>query len=185
MRNKCFVDAGASNGSCSIPLMEYTPEKIIAFEPFPATADEYIKNMQSHNFPAEQYEVCVKALGSKPGTLRYNPEEIRLDNCGGTEVAVTTLDDSFADRQDRKIGFIKADLEGFGLEMLRGGIETIKRTRPVMALACYHSPEELFGQYQFLKKELTDYNFRFTSLPPGKGYELTLLAIPAEAEKGD
>ena len=183
VRGKCFVDAGASNGSCSVPLIKYAPEKIIAFEPFPATAEEYVNNMRRHRIPAERYEVCVKALGSRQETLRYNPTEIKLDASGSEQVEVTTLDHFFADRKDCKIGFLKADLEGFGLEMLKGGINTIKRTRPVMALACYHTPEELFGQYQLLKKELENYHYRFTSLPPGKGYELTLLAIPAEAEK--
>ena len=45
------------------------------------------------------------------------------------------------------------------------------------------SHEFLDRYYQFLKKELSNYNFCYTSLPPGKGYELTLLAIPAEAEQ--
>lgn len=181
--NKYFIDAGASDGSCSIPLMEYSPEKIIAFEPFPAAVASYCKNMQQHGFSTENYEICIKALGNQEGVLRYNPEEIKLDQNGNTQVEITTLDNFFAQRQECKIGFLKADLEGFGLDMLKGGIETIKRTRPVLSLACYHTPEELFGQYQFLKKELSNYNFCYTSLPPGKGYELTLLAIPAEAEQ--
>jgi FkbM family methyltransferase len=163
--------------------MEYSPEKIIAFEPFPAAVASYCKNMQQHGFSTENYEICIKALGNQEGVLRYNPEEIKLDQNGNTQVEITTLDNFFAQRQECKIGFLKADLEGFGLDMLKGGIETIKRTRPVLSLACYHTPEELFGQYQFLKKELSNYNFCYTSLPPGKGYELTLLAIPAEAEQ--
>lgn len=182
-KGKIFVDAGASNGSCSIPLMKYKPSKIIAFEPFPQTAEEYRQNMRRYGFSENEYEVCVKALGDKPEIMNYDPENIKLSTDGTTPVEVTTLDLFFKDRQDLQIGFIKADLEGFGLAMLKGGIETIKRTRPVLGLACYHTPEELFGQYRFLKQELSNYNFRYTSLPPGKGYELTLLAIPAEAEQ--
>lgn len=182
VKGKIFIDAGASNGSCSIPLMEYAPSKIIAFEPFPATAEEYRQNMKRHGFTDKEFEVCVKALGDKAENLNYDPENIKLSTEGTTPVEVTTLDLFFENRQELQIGFIKADLEGFGLAMLKGGLETIRRTRPVMGLACYHTPEELFGQYQLLKAELPDYHFSFTSLPPGKGHELTLLAVPAEAE---
>lgn len=43
-----------------------------------------------------------------------------------------------------QVGFIKLDLEGYGVRALRGMEKTIRKDRPVLSLSIYHSPEELF-----------------------------------------
>lgn len=43
-----------------------------------------------------------------------------------------------------QIGFIKLDVEGYGVRALRGMEKTIQKSRPVLSLSIYHSPEELF-----------------------------------------
>jgi FkbM family methyltransferase len=54
---------------------------------------------------------------------------------GELPVAVTTLDAFFAD-QPRGPDFIKIDVEGHELAVLRGGRETIEQHRPMLLLEC-------------------------------------------------
>lgn len=82
---------------------------------------------------------------------------------------------------DVKIGFIKTDLEGMGLAMLRGAVETLRRDHPVLSLAIYHNKEEMMGTYAFLKSLQLGYRYRVLQMaPPWECRELFLLAWPEE-----
>ena len=59
-------------------------------------------------------------------------------------------------------------------------VKTIEKFRPILALSCYHSEAELFGQYQFVTENFSNYQISFTALPPGSGFEFTMLAVPGE-----
>ena len=76
---------------------------------------------------------------------------------------------------------IKADLEGMGLKMLKGAIETVKRDRPVLLLAIYHNQDEFMGIYKFLKENVSGYHYQVEAL--AGICEVTLIAWPEEAEQ--
>ena len=42
------------------------------------------------------------------------------------------------------MGLIKVDVEGFEPEVIRGALETIKKSHPVLVLSFYHTPEEFY-----------------------------------------
>jgi FkbM family methyltransferase len=60
------------------------------------------------------------------------------------DVNVTTLD-LFLAQDNITVGFVKADTEGHGLQIVKGGIRTLQRDRPVLALTGYHNVDELFN----------------------------------------
>ncbi|MDD3154546.1 MAG: FkbM family methyltransferase [Victivallaceae bacterium] len=175
-----FVDAGAYVGNYAIPLMEYEPECLFAFEPNRRSAATLEANMRRCGFDSRRYEVHCLALGENFGHVAFDDSGIRLDVPGTCHADVVSLDGFFRERTSVPVGLIKADVEGMGLALLRGAAATIRRCRPVLALACYHSPEELFGQYRWLCENVPDYQIRITALPPGSGYELSILAVPKE-----
>ena len=51
-----------------------------------------------------------------------------------TTVSLTTLDMFVAEHRLRALDFLKADIEGWEVHMLRGGIRTLERFRPAMLL---------------------------------------------------
>ena len=51
------------------------------------------------------------------------------------------------------------DIEGAEMNALRGGMETIKKNRPALAVTIYHSPEDFVGIPLYLSRELEKYRF--------------------------
>ncbi len=77
------------------------------------------------------------ALGAQLGAGSYtaanfnavcNPGGCELSESGASEVQVVTLDEFHLDRLD----FLKADVEGMELEVLKGAEQTIARCRPLI-----------------------------------------------------
>ena len=57
------------------------------------------------------------------------------------------------------IGLIKMDIEGAELAALKGGVKTLRNSRPTLALSAYHKKEDLITIPQFLKNIYKDVEF--------------------------
>jgi len=126
------LDIGANIGFISL-MLTYHGHSVVAFEPQPE-----VFNLLRKNAPTAVAHCC--ALGSVAARsimprVRYGSR----GNYGGMSVGtsselgaisvdVATLD-SFG---FSNVGLIKLDVEGFEENVLRGGLETIARSRPVM-----------------------------------------------------
>ena len=91
--------------------------------------------------------------------------------------------DSFTKERNIKVDFIKMDIEGAELSALKGGIGTIQKQRPQLAISIYHSMEDFINIPLYLKENLKDYVFRLGHY--GKSGRLILsetvfYAIPKE-----
>jgi FkbM family methyltransferase len=121
------VDIGAHIGTFAVPIAE-TAGTVIAFEPSPEAFALLSRNATEHAVPLR---LINKALGSKKGTgslLTRNASNAGANTLvAGTEVPVTTLDAEITHAD-----FIKIDVEGMELGVLRGGAELIRRARPVI-----------------------------------------------------
>jgi FkbM family methyltransferase len=73
---------------------------------------------------------------------------------GGTEVRTYTIDDMVRDRKLNRIDFIKMDIEGAELNAICGAAETIRRDKPKLAIALYHS----FADFIRLPKKIIELN---------------------------
>lgn len=125
------LDIGANIGCISQALV-VSGMRVIAFEPQPE-----VFKLLDENVVCEKYNV---ALGGEIGVAKMPKVYYSAKgNFGGLgigaksiygsyDVPVRTLD-SF-ELQD--VGFMKIDVEGFELEVLRGGRETINRCKPIM-----------------------------------------------------
>ena len=103
-----------------------------------------------------------------------------LNLAGDCEAETVTLDS--CKEVDGPVGWIKIDLEGYGLPAVKGMVETIKRDRPVLTLAVYHCADELFGIKKLLESLDLNYKIMFRSCRFDEYHELTLIAYPAELE---
>jgi hypothetical protein len=53
-----------------------------------------------------------------------------------------TVDDLVEELGLPRIGFVKIDVEGYETQVLEGAARTIRASRPVLAVAAYHRPEQ-------------------------------------------
>lgn len=130
------LDVGASYG-----LLSYVFSKrfqvVHAFEPIPKVYECLLKNLETQNLTnVKAYNL---ALGSENKELYIKSEpditlgahltgEIKEDGYTYSKINVVTLDSLGI----KNVSLLKIDVEGFELLVLKGGIETIRRDRPVI-----------------------------------------------------
>lgn len=139
-------DIGANVGAYSLLLGQWVGPggAVFAFEPAPHTHDGLRRQIRLNGL--DQIVTPVRAaVGAAPATASFVIEptagEGRLavagtttDGAGTTvDVQVTTIDE-FCARGRLTPDFIKIDVEGAELDVLRGARETIRRTRGRLAL---------------------------------------------------
>lgn len=125
------LDIGANFGVMSQAL-EANGFSVVAFEPQPDVYKVLRKNVvgECHNVglgATHSIAYMPKILtGSK---ANYGGQAIGTKSELGTiEIIVNTLDSY----NFQNVGFMKIDVEGFEERVLRGGVETIARCRPIM-----------------------------------------------------
>jgi hypothetical protein len=101
---------------------------------------------------------------------------------GGSDIVEMTTIDEEVKKHDIVVGFIKMDVEGYGMPIIKGAMETIKSQRPVLSLGVYHNYEELFEIKPFLQRHLNDYVYEFQLQQFGSEdfYDMTLFCYPKE-----
>ena len=102
---------------------------------------------------------CIVKLNTRGGDLGR-----KIYNGRGEDVRVIDLD-SYTEKLSNPVGFIKADIEGAMFDALKGMVKTIRKYRPVLSFAIYHSAEEFF-ETKILLDEITkdlDYSVHIDS----------------------
>ncbi len=161
-----IIDAGANFGWYAVRFARLVqPDgKVHAFEPVPETHRELVANVNLNrcaNLAA--YNI---ALGSIQGTVSMFVPNIRfgagaasqfLDGGKKLVVPMLKLDDFLGQHQIAHIDFIKADIEGGELNLLRGAEEILAKCRPNILLEISdihcarfgHTPQDVI---QFLER---------------------------------
>ena len=71
------------------------------------------------------------------------------------------------------------DVEGAEQNALKGGIKTIQKDRPQLAISIYHTPQDFVEIPLYLHKNLKNYVFKLGHYCPNAA-ETVLYCIPAE-----
>lgn len=158
-----IVDIGANIGAFTIPFARYA-RTVHAFEPIPETADHLEYNLAQNGIT----NVVVHRVGlsDTPGVLYPH----RAADAGSTSlsserqddgetVPVTMLDECFG---SIRIGFMKIDVEGMEVNVLRGGTKLIAASRPVIFFEIQKGNMDAYGtSFSDLAKLFPDYGFYF------------------------
>jgi FkbM family methyltransferase len=145
------IDIGALDGAMLRHMRRLAPQGMhLAFEPQPEKAAAL-----AARFP--EVRVFPYALGAAPGVatfhvalrhpalsgLRRRAKDLGDEPTREVEVRVETLDRTVP--PDLPVAFVKVDVEGGERDVFRGGIETLRRSRPVVVFECGLGSADHFG----------------------------------------
>lgn len=171
--DEVFVDCGAYVGDV---LEQYlfqrcgTFKKIFAFEPGNKQRKAMEKRVERLKeewaLENEKIEILPYAIGEseKEYTIQLNPilssSSLISENKGGCIEIVRSisLDDYFKDKEEKPT-FIKVDIEGYELEMLKGARQLIKSYHPMLAISVYHRPEDIWVLYDYISSLTSEYQY--------------------------
>lgn len=111
---------------------------------------------------ANKTTIFNTAIGNEDGIISF--DENSLDGTvteesrgNDNKLSIFKIDTLFSKKEI--ITYLKADIEGFEQEMLKGAKETIKRNKPKIAITTYHSqnnPQEIID---IVKSFVPEYNY--------------------------
>lgn len=132
------IEVGSNIGALTVPMSRFC-EQVMAFEPVDENYQLLMQNLIQNG--CENVHPYKCAVGSYNGKIAVmSPEDISFPNYGALEVgqgnrevAILTLDGAIAHlKVERKIKFIKIDVEGHELEVLKGAENLLSRDMPIL-----------------------------------------------------
>lgn len=175
-KKEVFMDCGAHFGLVVEKFLSLTGRKyemIYAIEPDRKSLKTLEKKLK--NIP--KVKIIKKALSDRDGKGKFYEGfdfSSKLDPKGNANVKTTTLDSL-----NISPTFIKMHLEGGEYKALKGGLKTIVKSRPMLAITLYHNSDGVFKIPTFLRKNLRNYDYYFR-LHSFAGTGAVLYAIPKE-----
>lgn len=137
--NSAVMDVGANIGLTASVFSRHTRGPIYAIEPSPVIFPHLLETCAENRVTSlKAYQL---ALGREPGRLRYFADSTAaaashlitaqtLARKSTIEVEVSTLDAFVRKQRIDALDFIKIDVEGYEIDVLEGGMETLRTLRP-------------------------------------------------------
>jgi FkbM family methyltransferase len=166
------VDIGANNGAYTYALGRLVGRNglVVAIEPIVHLADYLRKACLQLRLPVDVKQICLSSKAGKGYLLiPYSPRgelltgfasihNLDLSEYGNMqkqEVKTKRLDDLLSKRR-RRVSFIKCDVEGHELEVLKGSLDIIKTDRPNLLIEVeqrHHVNTSIYDVFGFLEKQ--------------------------------
>lgn len=168
------VDVGANTGPVTLLFAKLTGPtgKVLSIEPGPP----YYKRLQTNLELNPPLKEVVKTLNigisDSDGTLIWAVDPEHAWNAGflnvteGTSVQVSTLDACIEQSGWKRLDFVKIDVEGMELEVLKGSQEILTKFRPIVLFETLELFRESRGFDIFLEMEnlLKSLNYKLYDL---------------------
>lgn len=167
-----FVDSGAFVGDTVESYINHCQgifSKAIAFEPGPqqfAAMQKRFRRLQEEWALPEGRLTCVQAGVSDTASHAQLTGGAMSDNLIGTRlvgtddenaIPIVTLDEALA---GQRVDFLKADIEGYEMAMLRGAEHIIRTQKPRIAICLYHKLTDPYEIPLYLKQLVPEYQFK-------------------------
>ncbi len=156
-RGAIVIDGGLCDGGTALRFSQMGFE-VYGFEPDKTNYETARIVGEENNFVVENF-----GLGSFKHETTFthatNPGASRVDPHGKETVKITTLDSYVREKNLPRVDFIKLDVEGGELDVLRGATTTIARHKPILALSAYHKWNDFWTVMNFVKSIRPDYEF--------------------------
>jgi FkbM family methyltransferase len=155
-KNEILLDIGTAEGLFPLTVIDKC-EHIYMIEPsmiFSKCLEKTFENFK------DKTTIINTAVGSIDDKVFFNEDsldgQVSNDNNGIDKISLSKIDTLF---KDKKITYLKADIEGFEHEMLLGAIETIKRNKPKIAITTYHKENDSKKIIDLIKSYVPEYNY--------------------------
>lgn len=182
------MDIGANVGALTLLLAKLVRPsgRVYAFEPGPPTYKRLITNVGLN--PELQHVVIPANIGlsDSAGELYWSEDMNNRGNAwllgdSGTRVDVQTLDSYAAGKNLQRLDYVKIDVEGMELEVLKGGTTVISTFKPIIyfeTLWGYRDIRgfDIFAEIETLLKAMGYNLYRF--MAGGHLQPVTLDALP-------
>lgn len=146
------IDIGANIGAITFPLSKLVGQKgyIFAFEPGPDLHERLEQNIRLNRINNIKLNRC--GLGNANSIMFWDyvpdqPGNAQLSDKGNIKVDVKRLDD-IDELSSRNIDFIKIDVEGMELEVMKGGSKLIEKNLPIIFYESLVYENLSDGQYE-------------------------------------
>lgn len=181
LENAVFVDCGAFKGDTLSQFINHFPnyKDVYCFEADKTNykaLQKYVDSIEKDHIVCENYalwdtETMIGMEGTGVST--------RASEKSSNRIQTITIDKYF---DDIKVDYIKMDIEGAELNALKGGINVIKRDRPVLAICIYHTMNDRLEIPEMLIRSLENYQFLIRH--HGYSYcDSVLYGIPREKQE--
>lgn len=151
-------------------------EKIFAIEPDRENFVQLQKFIDENGY--KNIVLYQGGVSDEKGTVKffnYGGGGSKVSEDGESVVNVDTIDNIVG---DSTVSLIKMDIEGSELPALKGAINTLKKSRPVLAVSVYHRQEDLITIPQFIKDVYKNCRFYLRQYRTADVADLDLYVIP-------
>jgi len=178
------IDVGANVGAVTLPMAKRVGPagRVLAVEPGPPYVERLRDNLAANPALEQRVTIVAEGLSESVGTLLWKPDPAHPYNAGMSAahpyavpgelpVPVTTMDALVARQGWERVDFVKIDVEGMELEVLRGAENTLETLRPVVLF-------ETMEVFRTLRREQTGHPDVFAEIErwlQGLGYALYAL----------
>jgi FkbM family methyltransferase len=162
-----MLDIGANYGFISLALQTNSNEhtKIVSFEPHPEIANALVQSIQSNNF--KNIKVENAAIGNEDCDIELNlygqtSNILKSNEVSKGKVTIKQIKlDNYLLANNIQPNFIKIDVDGYELNVLKGLSKTIEQYKPIMVIETNDDKEVLnfvaaMG-YQILDLDLQEF----------------------------
>jgi FkbM family methyltransferase len=182
-----IIDAGSAEGYFALFCMEMAKENtnLVIIEPLAIMQNSLTKTFEE--YPSMKIKILKTAIGDMDGDLEFGADSNHLcdskvisselnkfssGSIGNYErVSVKKIDTICVNERLIGKGLIKMDIEGFEMKALEGSIETLRKSKPALAIAVYHEYDNAKKCAEIIKKANPEYQIEFRGcygyfLPP-------------------
>ncbi|MGD0015297.1 MAG: FkbM family methyltransferase [Bryobacteraceae bacterium] len=150
-RADIVIDCGANIGLFTAKALKLGAGRVIAVEPGPENLECLQRNLAAE-IQAGRVLIVRKGVWSREGFLRFISEpdnsagdhfvDSDVTSGVGQQLPITTIDRIVADLKLPHVDFIKMDIEGSEVPAIAGATETLRASRPRLAICTYHKLDD-------------------------------------------
>lgn len=175
IQGKDVIDGGAFWGDSALVIQEYSPRSIHAFEPMPVNFMQLCETQKKNKLEnlvlveaglgefASDKKLYYHEMLSGASVVSYKALAYERPEVHENDISITTIDE-YVLKNDLNIGLIKLDVEGSELESIKGAVNTICQYKPILLIAVYHLPKDLFEIKPLIESLNLGYQFMFRKL---------------------
>lgn len=178
--SESFLDIGAHHGEVCVSFADIVHgrfKSIVAVEPDRQNLTELSKVFQNHFPDSVRGRISVLDVVISDGRcsahfLEGHGYTSQLSSLGEKGVVTVSIDDL-----QLSPTFLKVHVEGWELFALRGGLNTLRRCRPIVAITAYHNRQGIWELPVWCMNSLPNYRF-FMRMHGWCGTGLVIYALP-------